>query len=1125
MTGRRRAAARTVREEEPMRQRNGALPMTTILTVLVVLLSTAPAAAGGIDPDLLAGMKARAIGPAGMSGRIASIAAVEADPATVYAGAATGGVWKSANGGLTWTPVFDDQPVAAVGAVAVFQPNPDIVWVGTGEGNPRNSASVGNGVYKSVDGGRTWRHLGLDGTERIHRIVLHPTDPDVAYAAAMGREWGENPERGVYKTVDGGKTWTRVLFVDERTGAADLVMDPVHPDKLFAAMWQFRRWPYYFRSGGPGSGLFVTHDGGASWRRLQPEDGFPKGELGRIGVAVCRSRPEVVYALVEADKSALVRSDDGGRSWRTVNAEPNVAPRPFYYADIAVDPAWPQRVYSLDYTVRVSDDGGKSFETLPGARFENIHGDYHALWINPRDPEHLYVGNDGGVAESRDRGRTMRFVGNLPLGQYYHIAVDTAVPYHVLGGMQDNGSWRGPAWIMEEGGIRNHHWRMLGFGDGFDVQADPADPAIGYSMWQGGNLGRWDVRTGEWRHVRPPEPPDGKLRFNWNAALAIDPFDPATIYYGSQFVHVSPDRGETWRAISPDLTTNRPEWQLQDSSGGLTSDVTAAENYCTLIAIAPSPAARGVIWAGSDDGRIHVTRDGGATWTSVEGNLPGAPANAWVPHIEASPFDPAEAFVVLDDHRRSNWTPYVYKTVDFGKTWTSLVTPALRGWALVVEQDPVDRDLLFLGTEFGLYVSVDGGRAWLPWRHGVPTVSVMDLVVHPTEHDLVVGTHSRSALVLDDIRPLRELSAETMAKPLHLFAAADARQFWRDSQAGGFGLGDGEFRGENRPYGAIFTYSLNRPDLPLPEAEKEKARQAAARAEKAKGSAWEPAPVAAKTDARTEEQSDEPPQVAIRITDAAGQTVRTFKGPAALGLNRAVWDLRRDGFREPARRGGRRRSSEPAPGPELPPGVYSATVTFQGQTAATSFQVLPDPRSTNTPADWARRWAAIERIGRLQETAAAAVDQIADARTDVEAVVERVRGAELRRLKEAREEPDEDKLAGLPLVKSGRALVLRLDELERRLHQPPGTVGIVGGVRVMERIGKAMGAVTSAWAPPSPTHEAYILEAEGLLASALTALNELMAGEVAEFRQAVSDAGVGLLPAPAPLAMPAPEGR
>ncbi|HQK89246.1 MAG TPA: hypothetical protein PLU25_16615, partial [Acidobacteriota bacterium] len=429
-------------------------------------------------------------------------------------------------------------------------------------------------------------------------------------------------------------------------------------------------------------------------------------------------------------------------------------------------------------------------------------------------------------------------------------------------------------------------------------------------------------------------------------------------------------------------------------------------------------------------------------------------------------------------------------------------------------------------TEFGLYVSVDGGREWLPWRHGVPTVSVMDLAIHPTEHDLVIGTHGRSALVIDDIRPLRELGAATLAKPLHVFAAADARQYWRDAEAGGFGLGDGEFRGANKPYGAMLTYSLNLPDLPLPDADKEKARLAAVEAEKARGATWEPAPAAPKTDTSSaEEKSDEPPQVVIRIADAAGRVVRTFKGPAVLGVNRVVWDLRRDGFREPARRGGRRRSSEPVPGPELPPGVYTATVTFRDHSAATTFQVLPDPRSNNTPADWARRQAAIERIGRLQETAAAAVDQIADVRADVEAVMERVRAAEIHRLKGERVEPEEGKLAELPLVKSGRALKARLDELERRFQQPPGAVGIVGGVRVMDRIGKAMGAVTSAWAPPSPTHAAYIQEAEALLAPALEALNALLAGEVAAFRQAVAAAGVGLLPPSSPLAMPVPEGR
>ncbi|MCP4657137.1 MAG: hypothetical protein GY856_17145, partial [bacterium] len=652
------------------------LPIPALL-LFVCLLPTPLAAA--VDPALLAGIEARSIGPAGMSGRIAAIEGLASDPDLIYVGAATGGLWKSVNGGLTWEPIFDQQPVAAIGAVAVDQSNPDVVWVGTGEGNPRNSVSVGNGVYRSIDGGVTWTHLGLDETEHIHRIVLHPSDPEVAYVAATGKTWAESPERGVYKTTNGGRVWRQVLRVDERTGAADLVMDPSNPDKLFAAMWDHRRWPWFFRSGGPGSGLYVTYDGGDAWQRLTEDDGLPAGELGRIGIAICHHHPEVVYALVEAEASALVRSDDGGRSWRTVNSEPNVIWRPFYYTDIRVDPDWPQRVYNLGSWIGVSDDGGKSFEFLAGSR--NIHGDYQAMWINPEDPTHILIGTDGGMGISRDRGESWRFVGTLPLAQYYHIAVDMETPYNVYGGMQDNGSWRGPSAVRSRRGIRSHRWVRLSYGDGFDTLPDPEDANVGYSMSQGGYLMRWSIADGTTKPIRPPQAGDEELRFNWNAAIAIDPFAPATIYYGSQFVHKSTDRGRSWTVISPDLTTDNPEWQQQDQSGGLTPDVTNAENFTTITTIAPSPLEPGVIWVGTDDGRLHVTRDGGGGWSSVEDKVPGVPAHTWIPQITPSPFDAGEAFVVFDDHRRSNWTPYVYRTRDYGASWKSLATDALWGYA------------------------------------------------------------------------------------------------------------------------------------------------------------------------------------------------------------------------------------------------------------------------------------------------------------------------------------------------------------------------------------------------------------------------------------------------------------
>jgi photosystem II stability/assembly factor-like uncharacterized protein len=1065
--------------------------------------------AGVMEPDRLAGLKARSIGPAGMSGRIAAVEGVASEPRTVYVGAATGGLWRSRNGGVTWEPLFDDQPVHAVGAIAVFQANPQVLWVGTGEGNPRNSASIGGGVYRSLDAGKTWQHLGLEKTERIHRIALHPGDPQVAYVCALGQEWGENPDRGVFKTEDGGRSWKKVLYVDERTGCGDMAMDPGNPQKLFAGMWQFRRWPWHFKSGGPGSGLHVTHDGGATWKKLQEEDGLPKGELGRTGLAISRSNPEVVYALTEAEKSVLLRSDDGGRTFKKVNEKVSVAPRPFYFCDLRVDPAWPLRVYSLDYEVRVSNDGGKTFETLRGAAWAQIHGDHHALWINPGDPHQMYDGNDGGVAESRDRGETFRFVGNLPLAQFYHVAVDGETPYHVYGGLQDNGSWRGPAAVWQDGGIRNYHWESVGGGDGFDTQPDPRDSNIVYSMWQGGNLGRYDRRTGEWRAIKPPPSPDRKrLRFNWNAGLAVDPFEPDTLYLGSQFLHRSKDRGETWEVISPDLTTNDPEKQKQDESGGLTPDVTSAETHTTIMAIAPSPIARGVIWVGSDDGRVHVTRDGGKSWTSVEKAVPGVPAGTWVPHVEASKFDAGAAYAVFDNHRRSDFTPYVFVTEDYGATWRSLATPELRGYALVVEQDPVKKELLFLGTEFGLYTSLDGGRRWHHLKKTLPTASVMDLVVHPREHDLVIATHGRALFVLDDIRPLRALSEATLQEPLRFFGVADAQQHWRKAEDGGFGFGAGEFRGQNRPYGAVLTFSLNLPGLPLHDQEKERARKEREREEKRK---LAPAPK------DKDKEKDDEPKVEVRVTDAAGRAVRTFKAPAKLGINRAVWDLHRDAFKQLPRPEDAPPQEEEPTGPEVAPGTYTLTLSYAGQEAKQTVNVLADPRARNTAAQWQAREQAVRRAGVVSDAAVDAVWRLRRTRDDVSAIQQKARERA-----EGAGEKDKKRIEDLPLVKAGEALKEELTQKERGFWQPPEAKGILPEKDVLSRIGYASFYVGSSWDAPSPTHLTYLQWAEEELQALLKDVNQLFDTKVAAYRQQAVEAGIGLLPAAEPLRLPAP---
>ena len=1073
----------------------------TFALSILSLVTTLPAAA--VDPDLLAGLKARAIGPATMSGRVAAVEALVSDPDTLYVGAATGGLWKSTDGALTWKPLFDDQPVAAIGAVSVHRRHTDIVWVGTGEGNPRNSASVGNGVYKSLDGGRTWAHLGLEDSERIHRIVLHPTDPEVAYVAALGKTWGEHPQRGVFKTTDGGRTWEKVLYVDETTGASELVMDPRNPHKLFATLWQHRRWPWFFASGGPGSGIFVTHDGGESWKKLTPEDGLPEGDLGRIGLAIAPSDPSIVYALVEAQgkTNRLLRSDDGGRTWqeRADSAAQKIGNRPFYYSDIRVDPADPNRVYSLWSRVSVSEDGGKTWRIL--VPFNPVHPDHHDLWIDPNNPRFLIDGNDGGVYLSRDRGETWRYVRNLPFSQFYHVRVDDETPFNVYGGLQDNGSWKGPSTVWENAGIRDYHWSEVHFGDGFDTVPDPEDPSRGYAMSQDGYVSRWSLRTGERKSIRPaPDrsvpPAEEGLRFNWNAAIALDPFDSRTVYYGSQFVHKSKDRGDSWEVISPDLTTDEGEWQRQAKSGGLTPDVTGAENFTSLVSIAPSPVAKGVLWVGSDDGRIHLTTDGGDSWKSVEGNVKGVPAHTWVPHIEPSRFEAGEAYVVFDNHRRADWTPYVYRTRDFGKTWQSLAADNLRGYALVIVQDPVDRDLLFLGTEFGLWASLDGGDTWMPWKHGVPTVSVMDLAIQKRHGALVLGTHGRGVFVLDDLHPLREMSEETLASPLHLYSLRPAQQYYVAQTGSARFPGHGEFRGENQPYGARLYFSLNLPDLPHPDEDKERSRKAARREVRTAGGGDGPA------------EKAEEPKVKIRISDPAGRLLRTLEPKVHQGLNRVVWDLRAEAFD-----GVPDEDDEEPKGPEVPAGAYHITVELAEHSREASLEILPDPRFEHTARDRDERWAAVQRIGALQEIAASAVERIQELRSDLD----RIRGKRRSLRPEELEDEDDE------LFTAARELETALEKLETRLWNPPGTKGYTPESDAWRRIDRARFLLGRSWSAPTAAQRTYIDRAAAQLAELLPEINRFFAEDVAAFREKVVASQIQLLPALEALEMPGEE--
>ena len=622
--------------------------------------------------QVMEGLAVRNIGPAGMSGRVTCIAAHPLKATTLYAGSASGGLWVSENNGQNWSPLFQNEKVASIGAIAIDPNYPDIIYVGTGEGNPRNSQTSGYGLYKTYDGGQNWECIGLEQTRTIHRIVINPENTDEIYVGATGSAWGDSP-RGVFKTTDGGKNWANTLYINDRTGAGDLVMDPNNPKKLIANMWEYRRAPWFFTSGGPSGGLFITYDGGENWKKLGEDEGLPKGDLGRIGLGIAPSNSNIVYALIETSKkNGVYKSKDGGMNWFKVTESTQAGNRPFYYADLRVDPQNPDRIYSLWTYVTRSDDGGKNWKTI--TPYNRIHPDHHAMWINPENPAHIIEGNDGGMNISYDYGESWHFVENLPLAQFYHINVDEQLPYNVYGGMQDNGSWMGPSYSLTTDGIRNEEWSELFFGDGFDVVPVPGRKDAVYAQSQEGNVGLVNTETGYSELIKPVHPEGKKLRWHWNAPIALDPFNASSnLYFGSQYVHKSKDNGKNWTIISPDLTTNNPEKQKQLESGGLTYDVTGAENHTCLLAIAPSTLDENIIWTGSDDGKLHVTMDGGANWTDLSGKLKGMPEGAWIPQIRASQYEKGAAWVVVNDYRRNNWSAYLYKVEDFGKKVTRVV--------------------------------------------------------------------------------------------------------------------------------------------------------------------------------------------------------------------------------------------------------------------------------------------------------------------------------------------------------------------------------------------------------------------------------------------------------------------
>jgi photosystem II stability/assembly factor-like uncharacterized protein len=894
----------------------------------------------------------RNLGPANMAGRVADIEAVEANPSVVYVAAASGGVWKSVNAGTTWTPIFTSYGTSSIGDVAIYQRNPDIIWVGSGEDCVRNSVAWGDGVYKSTDAGKTFTNVGLRDSHHISRVVTHPTNPDIVYVAAQGHLWGYNAERGIYKTTDGGRTWRKLtsgLPNDDRTGASDIQMDPSNPNVLYAGLWERIRRPFIFESGGANGGIYKSTNGGDSWTKLTT--GLPTGRIGKTTITIHRKNPKILSAIVEATVtndlkvpgSGIYRSEDAGATWTYVNTTNS---RPFYYSHIQLDPNDPNRLYVMEVPARVSEDGGRTF----ARSLQGIEGDFHAMWIDPNNSDRFYIGNDKGASVTYDRGFTFQMFDNMDIGQFYAVTADNRDPYYLYGGLQDSGNWGGPSNSRDYNGILGDHWFKFHSGDGFHTTVDPNDWRTVYTETQNGGLRRLDAEFRQFGQSVSPRPntilnyeevsqregAPPRIRYNWSAPLILSPHDSKIVYIGGNYLLRSLDRGESWSIISPDLSTKDPDY-LTPAPKGFMGERGGAETHATLISVVESPVRAGVIWAGPDDGNIQLTTDGGATWTNGRDALPAAqvPARTWVSRVEPSHFDAATAYVSFDGHRNDNFRPYLFRTTDYGKTWTSLTSNLPPGEPVyVVKEDLKNPSLLFVGTERGAYASIDGGGRWDPVGRGLPVVPVHDLVIHPREGDLIAATHGRSLWILDDITPLQQLTPAVLQSDGHLFASKVAT-IWR-------AISRGATRGHFLFQGRNPLTIAQRPPANSPSELQNSAAISFYLGAGATGT--------------------------VRLDVESLDGARTFSVdlPAAPGLTRYMWNMRfgaagADGGRggrgggRGGRGGGRRGGAgdpgggEPPAGPPAPfsgpaePGSYRVKLTINGRTHVSTLMIRPDP--------------------------------------------------------------------------------------------------------------------------------------------------------------------------------------
>lgn len=916
----------------------------SVIAIATIAHAQATAAATiKFDSGTISGLPARNIGSAAMSGRIAALAGVkEEGRTTLYVGSASGGVWKSIDGGSNFRPIFDRERVQSIGAIAIDPSNSKNIWVGTGESWERNSASMGDGVYKSVDGGDNWKNVGLPDSERIAKILVDPSDGNTVLACATGHAYSDSNERGVYKTSDGGQTWRKVLAgANASTGCGMMAMNPSEPHTVYASMWDYRRQAWTFRSGGPGSGLFKSTDGGEHWTEIAPSsaNGLPDKPYGRIALAVAPSNSKVVYAMIECTKSALFRSNDSGQTWTRMDASQFMVWRPFYFANLIVDPKDENKIFKPGGNLLLSIDGGKSFQNTAGS----AHGDHHDVWISPDNPNLVFTGDDGGLWRSQDGGTGWEHMDNLPVSQFYHVSVDDADPYHVYGGLQDNSSWVGES--SYPGGIGNAQWENMYGGDGFWTWADPSDSTYIYAEAQGGTIGRVNRYTHETRAITPyARYGEKKLRFNWNSPIQVSPNHKGTIYIGCQFLYRSTDHGQSWERISPDLTTNNSEKQKQEESGGITVDNSSAEMNNTVYSISESPKNAQVIWVGTDDGNVQVTEDDGKHWANVSPKVNGTEGDPIASWVEASRFSETTAYVTLDEHMNGDPRPYVFKTTDAGKTWQLLDTQSsgVRGYAHVIKEDTTNPDLLFLGTEFGLWVSVNGGKRWAQYSGGsFPSVAVRDIVVHPRTSDLVIATHGRGIWVIDDISPWRLLTPDLMTNEAAFFPMPPVVQYI--SAFAGWPEGDNSFHGPGRPEDAPITYY-------------QRSRHIFG-------------------------------DLKIEIFDEKGQFVDSVVSSRRRGVNRATWLMRVKAPRVPP---AATAMFQAAQGPRVLPGVYTVKLTKGDHVYTTKINIVMDPRATYTVEDRKEQFALATKLGAMLNHMSWAVDAIMNVRdtalTDAEKV-------------------------------------------------------------------------------------------------------------------------------------------